>query len=376
MRKKNVLLNVGPKITVIAITGGPCAGKTTGLAYLYQKLRDRGYKVLISPESATKLITAGMTPGELSNSIFQEEILLDVVAQEERMISIAKRYAKIGKRVVVLCDRGVMDGEAYAGKAAFARLLKKHSLNHHTACNSRYHAVIHLRTAALGAEKFYTLENNSARIEGHDRAIQVDEATLDAWTRHHHPRVIDNSTDFDGKIHRLFEEVCWILGDPVPLEKEDKFLIKSIRDKDIPVTWFKSLVTQFYLKSNDDSVRRIRSRADIDNGETTFYYTIKREVEPGVRSEVERMISEREFKRLLMERDPDFDPITKERICFFWKNQFFELDRFFGQNRGLYLMEAEQTNLSPEISLPPFVKVTKKVTADKNYGNYQLARKK
>jgi CYTH domain-containing protein len=88
------------------------------------------------------------------------------------------------------------------------------------------------------------------------------------------------------------------------------------------------------------------------------------------------MISEREFKKLLLERDPDFNPITKERICFFWKDQFFEVDRFLGHHQGLYLMEAEQTQQSSEIVLPPFIKVKGNVTSDKKYGNYQLAKAK
>ena len=119
VKEPYTILNIGEGITVIVITGGPCSGKTTGLARLYRMLADRGYKVLISPESATKLILAGMTPGELSWPHFQEEILLDTLSQEERILSIATKYRDKGRKVVVLCDRGAMDGEAYMAAEAY-----------------------------------------------------------------------------------------------------------------------------------------------------------------------------------------------------------------------------------------------------------------
>lgn len=37
----------------IVVTGGPCAGKTTGLSYVQQKLMDRGWRPFIVPEVAT-----------------------------------------------------------------------------------------------------------------------------------------------------------------------------------------------------------------------------------------------------------------------------------------------------------------------------------
>jgi Tfp pilus assembly protein PilE len=40
--------------------------------------------------------------------------------------------------------------------------------------DKRYDVVLHLVTAADGAEKFYTLENNAARYEDVPTAIKVD----------------------------------------------------------------------------------------------------------------------------------------------------------------------------------------------------------
>jgi len=43
----------------ICITGGPCAGKTSGLALLSEKLRDEGFNVFTVPEAATMISDGG-----------------------------------------------------------------------------------------------------------------------------------------------------------------------------------------------------------------------------------------------------------------------------------------------------------------------------
>ena len=87
-----------------------------------------------------------------------------------------------GKPGVLLCDRGLMDGSAYMSQEAWDRLLKKRDVQ----CVSelregRYNAVYHLVTAAEGAEKFYTLENNAVRTESPELARNLDNMTRTAW---------------------------------------------------------------------------------------------------------------------------------------------------------------------------------------------------
>jgi CYTH domain-containing protein/predicted ATPase len=370
----SILSNLGDNIKIIVITGGPCAGKTTGLARLKRMLSDRGHKVLISPESATKLIEAGMTPGELSWNDFQEQILLDALSQEERIISIATKYRDKGQKVVVLCDRGAMDGEAYVGPEEFGKLLKRLGFTHRQLCDERYHAVMHLQTAALGAETFYKLSNNKARKETLEEARALDKRTLDAWTRHQHPRVINNSTDFRGKIDKLFAEISAVLGDPIPLEKEEKYLIELFNPKSITVPWYETSIVQDYLLSpNHDEERRLRLRSD-SKGATSYYYTIKKYVSSSVRAEEEKIIQQREYDALLTLRDPNRFSIRKKRICFFWNEQFIEIDFFDEPHIGLALVEAEYTDKSPVIKKPPFIKIIRNVTNDKKYSNAQLAR--
>lgn len=54
----------------------------------------------------------------------------------------------------------------------------------------RYEAVIHLVTAAQGAEEFYTNSNNEARYEGMEDAKNLDQKLVNAWVGHPHFSII------------------------------------------------------------------------------------------------------------------------------------------------------------------------------------------
>jgi len=77
------------------------------------------------------------------------------------------------KRTILLCDRGLMDGKAYMSDELWKKMIKASGLNEDEirdryfifSFNLRYDAVIHMVTAADGAEKYYCLSNNEARHE-------------------------------------------------------------------------------------------------------------------------------------------------------------------------------------------------------------------
>ena len=60
--------------------------------------------------------------------------------------------------------------------------------------------VIHLVSAANGAEAFYTIEEHATRSEGVELARLLDDRASNAWVGHPYFDVIDNSTGFDSKV--------------------------------------------------------------------------------------------------------------------------------------------------------------------------------
>lgn len=151
----------------ICITGGPCAGKTTALATLNQTLSQMGFRVLVVPEAATMLMKGGamIQTNKLTFSDavkFQINVMKSQMSLEDIFIDIALNSEV---KTVIICDRGVMDGSAYTEENVWQALLDETAWNTIQLRDRRYEAVIHMVTAADGAEEFYTGENNEARYE-------------------------------------------------------------------------------------------------------------------------------------------------------------------------------------------------------------------
>ncbi len=387
------LADLGPDIHIFAITGGPCSGKSTGMSKLYEYLTKRGYTVLVVPESATKLMQGGIRISDtLPPKDFQELILQDIIAQEHIFWDAARILRDQGQKVIILCDRGTMDGEAYAGEAVFAEIVQKLGFDLATISAQRYHAVFHMRSAACGAEHFYTCSNNATRSETLGEAVTLDEKTLHAWYRHHHLRIIDNSTGFEEKIQRLLVEICTVLGDPIPIEHEEKFVVEDIdRVSQLLARVGKvhaSDITQTYLRElNPGESRRVRSRTDA--GGTTYFYTTKVQVGSGKRIERECIISRVEYEALLLDANPHLYSIKKRRHVFFVDGMCYELDVFGGQHKGLVYLEVELTTPLAEHGQQRPVSISadtlpgvfhslklRRVTDDPSYSNLALAAPK
>lgn len=353
----------------LVLTGGPCAGKSTGLASIEQKLKSLGYSVIIMSEMATNVITSGLNPVILGSVDFQR-LLLEMQISRDKYYN--KNLDKLGDKVVILYDRGLLDGEAYCDEEEFRKLLLELGYTRQDIL-SLYDGVFHLVTAADGAEEFYTLANNTARSESVDEAKIKDKLTLEAWLGHPHLRVINNkNVNFEQKINKLIGEIMNTIGEPIPLEIERKFLVKT-PDLNKLFNRFKfnrSEIIQTYLYSRDGVERRIRQRGS--NGEYSYYYTEKSFVEHGTRKEIERIISEHEYLTLLMEADTAKNQIRKTRYCFVYKDRYFELDIYpFWDDKAI--LEVEVSDINENIDIPDIIEVIDDVTGNSRYSNYELA---
>lgn len=195
-------------IPKIVLTGGPCGGKSTGMIFLAERLLENGYYPIQVPEAPTILMNAGVTPvgGVVPLREFQESVI-DLILSLE---AIADRtaYASRHEKPVIICDRGIMDTKAYMPPDMFEEVMRGRMLNAGSMRDERYHAVFHLRSAAVGAEHAYTKENNAARFETLEEARLADARTLLAWRDHPNLVVIGNEgKTFDDKLSLLWEKV-------------------------------------------------------------------------------------------------------------------------------------------------------------------------
>ena len=359
------------KHTKIAITGGPCAGKTTAMQKIVQEFTEKGYKVFVVNETATDLINGGIKPfGDAPLDIVEfQRCVLDMQLSKEALYEkIANGY---NQDTIILCDRGIFDNRAYITNDQFKELLKERKLNEMELMAS-YDMVIHLVTAALGKEQFYTTLNNCARTETIEQAIEADRKTLNSWIGHKHLEIIGNETDFDDKIHKVVKSIYEFLGKSYPIQKQYKFLVDKIDLNAIEDLHIVKLeLEQFFTDVFDTENTMVRKT--IKDGDSTYSRTVKKDtVKVSERVTTSRRISEKEYMELV---NYSLDkPIKKRRYCFAYKNQYYKLD-IFEEPKELVILEVEFTNNSKEIFIPEFISVKKDITEDIKYRNISLYEK-
>ena len=361
------------EITKIVITGGPCAGKSTAMSRIQKYFSDLGYTVLFISETATELITGGVAPWTCGTNAEYQKCQLMLQLEKERIYDYAASTMS-SEKILIVCDRGILDNRAYMTAEEFEETISGLSKNK-VELRDNYDAVFHLVTAAKGAEEFYTTSNNSARTETVEQAAEIDNKLISAWTGHPHFRVIDNQTDFDGKIKRLLSEISSFLGEPEPFEIERKFLIEypDLKILNSLENCQRVEIIQTYLDSINGDEVRVRQRGE--NGHYIYFQTTKRMISGLKRVEIEKRLSKDEYLTLLMNADTTKRQIRKDRYCLTYDNQYFEIDVYpFWEDKAV--LEIELSDETSEINFPEFIHVIKEVTEDYTYKNVSLAEKK
>lgn len=354
----------------IVLTGGPSAGKTTGLSWIQNSFTKLGYTVLFVPETATELISGGVAPWSCSSNLAYQKLQMRLQLEKERLFEEAASGMKADKLLIV-CDRGALDNRAYMNDEEFAEVLASVGETRESLL-ARYDAVFHLVTAARGAEQFYTMENNKARYESVSEAVALDDRLIAAWEGHPSLCVIDNAVDFTHKMRRLIAGIRRCLGESEPLEIVRKFLVEY---PDLPklkkrYNCRRVEIRQAYLDAREGEELRIRERKE--DGKNIYYKTLKRRLSDRKRLEIEERLSRSEYLRLLREADPTLGSIRKTRYCMSHEGQFFQLDLYpFWDDRAL--LEIELSDENALVQFPEGIRVIREVTGDREYSNAALA---
>lgn len=148
---------------------------------------------------------------------------------------------------IIICDRGVMDGSAYCDENVWQAILDETGWSTIQLRDRRYEAVLHMVTAADGADKFYSNSSNQARYENAKEAIELDKRLINAWVGHPHFSIIQNNTEksFQDKIDKCLNTVLNFIGLPSPSAFVKKFLLvvnKNNHDIKVP----KSIKREFF----------------------------------------------------------------------------------------------------------------------------------
>lgn len=372
------------------LTGGPCGGKTTALARLFSYLRERNFQVISVPEAWGILNSHGMSLDFFTTDGMGEIIQGSVMDVQRALEDSCERVLRArGEPAVVLCDRGLMDGAVYVSDQEFQHILDERNENRVNIRDNRYDAVFHLVTAADGAENFYTLDNNQVRTESIPDAIRVDRRTQDVWLGHPHLYLLDNSTDFEGKLNRLVEIVNKIVGLPSNLRRRSiKFLLRGPPDTSgFPIDYQEFQVEKVYLHKLDeaqddpDTYAFIRRRTSVNKetgkamGSVYQITHVKKVIQGNGEEELveqKRIITERDYTEAYRARDRSRHIVQQRRISFLYEKQSFNIHIYEAPINHVCILHAQVQG--DHVALPPFLDVERQLTRDDvEYGAYHIS---
>jgi hypothetical protein len=86
---------------------------------------------------------------------FQENLLRTMVQMENTFFELGDSCTR---NCLIICDRGAMDASAFIDKEKWETLMRNNGWNAVELRDNRYNQIIHMVSAAKGAEDFYTIE--------------------------------------------------------------------------------------------------------------------------------------------------------------------------------------------------------------------------
>lgn len=374
------MLMTGKKVNKIVLTGGPCAGKTTGMSWIQNTFEKMGYTIIFMQEPATELKSAGITPARCSSmmayQLYQMKLQLE---KEDVYMRAARDIAEAGtesgeecaRKVLLVCDRGFFDNRAYMTPEEFGEALRILGVSEEEKFRS-YDAVFHLETTAKNAKVFYGTATNAIRDETPEQAAALDDRVIAAWEKHPYYRVIENLSGFEDKMRHLVAEIAAFLGEPTPYEARRRFLVEYpdiALLEDLP-NCYREEIEQIYLHAPQSEEIRLRKRR---SGEDCVYYITRTKTEGGHRRlESEGRLTEREYMQFLGNADPGMKPIRKTRWSIIWYGHYYEIDLYpFWKDRAV--LEVLLRDEEEEVKIPDFLQVIREVTDDREYQIASLA---
>lgn len=345
----------------VALTGGPCAGKTTVTEALNEEY---GSKILIVPETASMLLNNGFPNfgRDISFNLDALYRLQDTIYNLQLNIEPAYEQQALEQGVAfILLDRGMLDAAAYV-PGGLDEYLARYSLRLEDVV-ARYDMVIHLESVGTANPNLYeSLKGtNPARYETLDQVIEREMLTRAVWQAHPNWRFVSGQNG----IKAVIAQVTNMLSQHLDVEIEIKYLLKNgLPQIDLGTGVY---VQQGYLRVGNSEIR-IRKM-----GEEAFI-TIK---SAGTyrRREWERSLPLDLFEQLW--EDTKGHRIEKTRYFVPYETWTLEIDEYHGHltPRKLVTMEVE-FKTEDEIAqfvLPPWAKDAEDVTKDRSYSNSSLA---
>lgn len=189
----------------ILITGGACAGKTEIIQTIKNEYQNKGYNVFILNEIPTQLITNGVTSQRIGKMEFIELVIKMYLEFDANY----NEFLITTDKSIILYDGSPLDVLKFISKDEFNKIANKYNTSFNKIINY-YDKIIFLETIAKKYPQFYTLENNSARLNDINMAVERNDILANYYDSVNYVYV-EGCSNFNEKKNKIIEIIDEIL---------------------------------------------------------------------------------------------------------------------------------------------------------------------
>lgn len=189
----------------ILITGGACAGKTEVIHTIKNEYQNKGYNVFVLNEIPTQLIMNGVTAQRIGKMKFIELVIKMYLEFD----SIYNEFLINTNKDVVIYDGSPLDVLKFISKDKFNEIANKYNTSFDKIINN-YDKIIFLETIAKKYPQFYTLENNSARLDNLNMAVERNDILANYYENVNYIYV-EGCINFEEKKNKIIEIIDGML---------------------------------------------------------------------------------------------------------------------------------------------------------------------
>lgn len=195
------------EIRRIVLTGGPSSGKSQSMPHIVEHLEREGYKVICIDEASTQIINSNIHWRDPNVDImtYQKAIFRLQKSKEDIFEDVAKKIKY--DKVVILCDRGLLDGKAYIDEKRFRIISALNGISSEQELLDRYDMVLYLDTTAGKEDLTYGNESNKARTASSNEAQVFGQKVRAAWSGHKKLIDIPCTPRFEDKVSLICSHI-------------------------------------------------------------------------------------------------------------------------------------------------------------------------
>ena len=278
----------------IALTGGPCSGKSSILAMLEKELKERGFTVFTSTETAREVVSNGINIRAYDYEYtlkFQDAIMKWQKLKEELVEQFAKIESK-NNPTIILYDRTILDNRAYLGSQYdYEKLLSNNELQEYEV-STKYDMILYLISLASIDDMEYITDE--IRWESKEYSRILDKKTLDAYMLNENINVFLPTDDVETKKEKVLNRILDFIDNKtirtVDNEYEEELnnealekIIKKLNNDNSKIIY----VTNYHINSKNSSYKLIKQ----EYKQQTVYYLQDLDLKKITPEEFERQLN-------------------------------------------------------------------------------------